>query len=162
VALLAHVKVMPLMTFPLRSMATAVNGSIPLTAIDGCAGVTVIVATTGGPEPHAERRMQKASRPQNIATILGRDIGELLPFVMLTLPWHAPSARRKGKKYNTVILLYRKSFEILTDSKRSVELGMQAASCQAAVGFASDHADVRIIPSTIPAGISMSEDRLLS
>jgi hypothetical protein len=47
VAPLAQVNATPLMVLPLLSFAVAVNCWAPPTAIDGEAGETVIVATTG-------------------------------------------------------------------------------------------------------------------
>jgi hypothetical protein len=47
VALLAQVRVTPLMVFPLVSLATAVNWSVAFTATDDEAAVTVIVAKLG-------------------------------------------------------------------------------------------------------------------
>jgi hypothetical protein len=66
VALLAQAKASPVMVFPLLSLAVAVNCWVAFTAIDGEAGVTVIVATVGvggvvtldPPPPQFRRRPQ--------------------------------------------------------------------------------------------------------
>jgi hypothetical protein len=95
VALLAQVKVSPLMVLPLLSFATAVNWSVAFTAIDEEAAVTVTVATVGGggeveedpPPPQLGRRPQvtinkpviKAKRASRLWDALSGERLEVMP-----------------------------------------------------------------------------------